>query len=216
MSELTKALCKFHREVGTIHKNASAQYGKFADLANVLSTVIPPLANNGLVITQAFEPSEGFEPILVTTLRHESGETIESRMPMVINKGRNILHDTGAAITYLRRYQIVSLLGLLADVDTDGAFVEEVPEKPRAKSTAKKEAPKAAKSKPLSEQPLTADERDEILQVLAARHKQRPTDLPELQKAFVAHFNLDPASKLSASVTTQEHVEFINQNLKPL
>ena len=216
MSELTKALCKFHREVGTIHKNASAQYGKFADLANVLSTVIPPLANNGLVLTQTFEPSEGFEPILITTLRHESGETIESRMPMVINKGRNVLHDTGAAITYLRRYQIVSLLGLLADVDTDGAFVEEEPPKSRANSTPKKEAPKATKSKPLSEQPLTAEEREAILQVLAERHKAKPADLPELQKKFVAHFKLDPSTKLSASITSQEHIQFINDNLSPL
>ena len=216
MSELTKALCKFHKEVGTIHKNATAQYGKFADLANVLSTVIPPLANNGLVLTQTYEPSEGFEPILVTTLRHESGETIESRMPMVINKSRNILHDTGAAITYLRRYQIVSLLGLVADVDTDGAFVEEEPQKSRANSTAKKETPKAAKNKPLSDQPLTAQERDDILEVLAERHSRKPADLVELQKKYVAHFKLDAKTKLSASVTTQEHVQFINDNLKPL
>lgn len=216
MSELTKALVKFHKEVGTIHKNATAQYGKFADLANVLSTVIPPLANNGLVLTQSYEPSEGFEPILVTTLRHESGETIESRMPMVINKGRNILHDTGAAITYLRRYQIVSLLGLVADVDTDGAFVEEEPQKSRANSTAKKEAPKAAKNKPLSDQPLTAEERDTILQVLHERHNSKPADVVELQKKFVAHFKLDPALKLSKTITSQEHVQFINDNLKPL
>ena len=213
MSELTKALVKFHKEVGTIHKNADAQYGKFADLANVLSTVIPPLANNGLVLTQTFEPSEGFEPILVTTLRHESGEAIESRLPMIINKGRNALHDFGAATTYARRYQAVSLLGLVADVDTDGAFVEEAPQ---PKSTTKKEAPKATKSKPLGDQPLTATERDEILLVLAARHKQRPEDLADLQQKFNAKFKLDAGAKLSLNITTQEHVEFINQTLKPL
>jgi len=216
MSELTKALCKFHREVGTIHKNASAQYGKFADLANVLSTVIPPLAKNGLVLTQTYEPSEGFEPILITTLRHESGETIESRLPMVINKAQNQLHSFGSSVTYCRRYALVSILGLVADVDTDGAFVEEEPEKSRANSTAKKEAPKAKKSKPLSEQPLTAEEREAILQVLAERHKAKPSDLPELQKKFVAHFKLDPSTKLSASITSQEHIQFINDNLSPL
>lgn len=149
-SELTKALVNFHKEVGTIHKNANAQYGKFADLANVLSTVIPPLANNGLVLTQSFEPSEGLEPNLVTTLRHVSGESIESKIPLVVNKGRNILHDTGAAITYLRRYQIVSLLGLVADVDTDGAFVD-APVETKAAKPAEKPAEKRKTSKPSEE-----------------------------------------------------------------
>ena len=203
MSELTKALCEFHKEVGVITKDAKAQYGAFADLAGVLSTVIPPLAKNGLAITQTFVPSEGFEPVLVTTLRHVSGEAIESHLPMVVNKGRNALHDWGSSCTYLRRYALLSALCLVADIDTDGAFVEEEPPKSRANSTAKKEAPKATKSKPLSEQPLTAEEREAILQVLAERHKAKPADLPELQKKFVAHFKLDPSTKLSASITSQ-------------
>ena len=213
MSELTKALCEFHKEVGVITKAAKAQYGAFADLAGVLSTVIPPLAKNGLAITQTFVPSEGFEPVLVTTLRHVSGEAIESHLPMVVNKGRNALHDWGSSCTYLRRYALLSALCLVADVDTDGAFVEEAPQ---PKSTTKKETPKATKSKPLGDQPLTATERDEILLVLAARHKQRPEDLADLQQKFNAKFKLDAGAKLSLSITTQEHVEFINQTLKPL
>ena len=51
MSELTKALIQFHKDVDKIEKNARANYGKFADLANVLSTVTPALLKNGLVIT---------------------------------------------------------------------------------------------------------------------------------------------------------------------
>lgn len=213
MSELTKALCEFHKEVGVITKDAKAQYGAFADLAGVLSTVIPPLAKNGLAITQTFVPSESFEPVLVTTLRHVSGEAIESHLPMVVNKGRNALHDWGSSCTYLRRYALLSALCLVADVDTDGAFVDEAPQ---PKSTTKKETPKATKSKPLGDQPLTATERDEILLVLAARHKQRPEDLADLQQKFNAKFKLDAGAKLSLNITTQEHVEFINQTLKPL
>ena len=44
MSELTKALIQFHKDVDKIEKNARANYGKFADLANVLSTVTPGVA----------------------------------------------------------------------------------------------------------------------------------------------------------------------------
>ena len=50
MSELTKALIQFHKDVDKIEKNARANYGKFADLANVLSTVTPALLKNDLVL----------------------------------------------------------------------------------------------------------------------------------------------------------------------
>ena len=42
--EITKALCKFIQEVGTIKEEANAQYGKFADLSGVLSVVNPVLS----------------------------------------------------------------------------------------------------------------------------------------------------------------------------
>ena len=54
MSELTKALIQFHKDVDKIEKNARANYGKFADLANVLSTVTPALLKNDLVLVQEF------------------------------------------------------------------------------------------------------------------------------------------------------------------
>ena len=54
MSELTKALIQFHKDVDKIEKNARANYGKFADPANVLSTVTPALLKSDLVITQEF------------------------------------------------------------------------------------------------------------------------------------------------------------------
>ena len=54
MSELAKALIGFHKDVDKIEKNARANYGKFADLANVLSTVTPALLKNDLVLTQTF------------------------------------------------------------------------------------------------------------------------------------------------------------------
>ena len=85
MSELTKALIGFHKAVDKIEKNARANYGKFADLANVLSTVTPALHANGLAITQTF-----LEDSLVTTLHHVSGETIHGTCKLVVCEGRNL------------------------------------------------------------------------------------------------------------------------------
>jgi len=114
MSELTKALIGFHKAVDKIEKNARANYGKFADLANVLSTVTPALHANGLAVTQTF-----LEDSLVTTLHHISGETLSSTCKLIICDGRNMTQEWGKAVTFQRRYSIVSLLGLVADMDTD-------------------------------------------------------------------------------------------------
>ena len=114
MSELTKALIGFHKAVDKIEKNARANYGKFADLANVLSTVTPALHANGLAITQTF-----LEDSLVTTLHHISGETLNSTVKLYIQDGRNITQEWGKAVTYQRRYAICSILGIVADMDTD-------------------------------------------------------------------------------------------------
>ena len=130
MSELTKALIKFHQQVGTIHKDSKAQYGAYADLAGVLSTVTPVLSANGLAIVQTF-----LEDSLVTELYHEGGEKVSSCMKLIVVPGRNELHSTGASITYLRRYMICAILGIVADMDTDGVVPEPV-EKPVEKNQA--------------------------------------------------------------------------------
>ena len=212
-AKLTEALCAFHREVGTIHKDAKAQYGQFADLAGVLSTVIPPLAKNGLAVTQTFEPTEGFEPVLLTTLRHSSGEVVESRLPMVINKGRNALHDFGASCTYLRRYALLSILCLVADVDTDGATDEApAPAAKAAASAAKpKPTPKPAAPAPApaadpADQPLNKEERELILALMKDFGMDK---LKPILEQFRAQFNIPPEMKVSNAVTTQAHLQML-------
>ena len=126
MSELTKALIGFHKAVDKIEKNARANYGKFADLANVLSTVTPALHANGLAITQTF-----LDDSLITTLHHESGETLSSSCKLIICDGRNMTQEWGKAVTYQRRFSICAILGVVADMDTDD--VPDLP--PSAKTT---------------------------------------------------------------------------------
>ena len=135
MSELTKALIQFQKDVDKIEKNARANYGKFADLANVLSTVTPALNKNGLALTQTF-----LDDALITTLHHESGETIHSSCKLVVCDGRNNTQEWGKAVTYQRRFSICSILGIVADMDTD-----DVPDLPPSNNAP---AEKKASSKP--------------------------------------------------------------------
>ena len=167
MSELTKALIGFHKAVDKIEKNARANYGKFADLANVLSTVTPALHANGLAITQTF-----LEDSLVTTLHHTSGETLNSTVKLYIQDGRNITQEWGKAVTYQRRYAICSILGIVADMDTD----------------AESEAPASAKTTPAQTKPANV-QKAVMSQAFQAG-----------QKAIKAAKTLDSLSDLSKRV----------------
>jgi hypothetical protein len=219
MSELTKALIQFHKDVDKIEKNARANYGKFADLANVLSTVTPALIKNGLVITQEF-----FTESLVTTLRHTSGETINSTCNLAIAQGRNVTQEWGKAVTYQRRYAIVSLLGLVADMDMDGAMLEDKPlelqqAKPAPKKTVIKKAatpaPTPAPSVDPTDQPLSSDDRQAVLAILKETFASDggKEKIEGITTKFRDQFKNVADLPLSQAITTQAHVAFINEQL---
>lgn len=224
MSELTKALIQFHKDVDTIDKNARANYGKFADLANVLSTVTPALLMNDLVIVQTF-----LEDSLVTTIRHVSGEEISSVCKLVLSEGRNKTQEWGKAVTYQRRYQILSALFLVADRDMDGAMLDESI-KPDSAKPAPKSTPKPAAKNPKKtaapapepkhpdvkgdlDQPLMKEEVEAILEILIETRKENMSKFEEIQKAFLTHFKIPADCRLSESITTQAHLKFINERI---
>ena len=129
--EITAALCKFIQQVGTIEEKDTAQYGNFADLSRVLSTVNPVLAANGLAVVHTTKVVEG-KNVLITNLLHTSGETITSEMLLPNNTGGggNPMHKEGGAITYCRRYSLLAILGLNAGIpDNDGDFADPVIDK---------------------------------------------------------------------------------------
>jgi hypothetical protein len=205
LQPLIEALVKFHKTVPAINKTANAQYGKFADLETVLSTVTPHLINNGLVISQVFEPSEGLEPILITKLLHISGAELISRLPMVIGKGRNALHDFGGSCTYLKRYALLAMLGLTADMDMDGDFADD---QPAAKPTAKP----AAKVEGVSDgdQPLSENDRNLCLGLIK---ELTPEGLASFCESFRRDFNLKPDAKVAPALTSKKHQHWMNVNL---
>ena len=201
---LIEALVSFHKTVPAIGKTANAQYGKFADLETVLSTVTPHLIKNGLVVSQTFEPSEGVDPILVTKLLHVSGAELVSRLPMIIGKGRNALHDFGGSCTYLKRYALLAMLGLTADMDMDGECADE---KPAAKPQPKKAA--TVKEVSAEDQPLTEEER-ELLRVLIEDMTAGKRE--DLCKSFRFAFKLGDNAKVFPAITSRKHQAWIQQN----
>lgn len=116
MQELTKAMVKFHMEVGKIKKDADNPFfkSKYASLSNILDVVTPVLVQCDLNV---FQMPVG-DGQLRTVLSHTSGECIESTFDMKIVK--NDPQSMGSAITYARRYALGSILNLNIDEDDDG------------------------------------------------------------------------------------------------
>lgn len=118
--KLYKALFDFQQEVPNIYKNSTGYGYKFADLGEINDIIKPILFNNGLGYIQ---PIEG-QSIRTIIFHVESGESIESLtdIPQGVQLAKmNEFQVLGSAITYLRRYSLSSMLGLVTDEDADAA-----------------------------------------------------------------------------------------------
>jgi len=116
--ELNKALCKCQIDMGAAVKDSLNPHfkSKYADITSIIDAIRLPMGNNGLSITQTTR-LEGSLVVLVTTLRHISGEMILSEYPVIPVK--NDPQGYGSALTYARRYSIQSMLMVPTD-DDDG------------------------------------------------------------------------------------------------
>lgn len=209
LQPLVEALVIFHKTVPAINKTAKAQYGNFADLETVLSTVTPHLIKNGLVVSQGFEPSShDNNPVLVTQLLHVSGAQLISRLPMVVGgRGKNPLHDFGGSCTYSRRYSLLAILGLTADMDVDGDFADP------AESAAKAAPEPAAKIEGIADkaQPLSKEDRDQCLGLI---QELSPEGLQSFLTAFRSQFGLASDAKVAPALTSVKHQNWVIEALK--
>lgn len=121
MAPLFEALAKAQAEFSTVTATSRVTFKnvdfKFAPLSEILGAVRPALNKYGLTLTQQtkhipFSNANGIK--VVTTLLHESGASydIES-VPVFYNV--NDIKNLGAQVTYLRRYEVKTLLGIEAD-----------------------------------------------------------------------------------------------------
>ena len=120
MKNLFKALANFQNEVPVILKDTQAFGYKYADLPAIFSIINPLLKKHGLGFTQLINGTQ----IKTIVFHIESCEQIESYtdIPQGVSlKGMNDFQVLGSAITYIRRYALSSILGLVTDKDTDAA-----------------------------------------------------------------------------------------------
>ena len=151
---LFAALAKAQGSFATIVKDSTAKVqgkdGKpgydfdYAGLDVVLAAVRPALSANGLAVAQVFTGS-GQDADLLTILAHESGGRIEVRC-MLPACGR--IQELGSALTYMKRYQLLGLLGVAPSDDDDGNAADKnqaaIKPRERQQPPAAKQAPKTS------------------------------------------------------------------------
>jgi hypothetical protein len=123
IGKLAEALSKVQGQIKGAVKDATNpafKGSKYADLASVWEACRKPLADNGLSVLQ-YTRIEACGPVLVTTLAHSSGESIDGVTPLLM--GKQDMQALGSAITYARRYGLAAIVGVAPEDDDAQAAV---------------------------------------------------------------------------------------------
>lgn len=114
---LAAALAKAQGEFKAVARDKEVSTGsykfRYAELGTILESVRPVLSKHGIAVIQPLD-----EGAIITELRHEAGGVISARFPFPSMPAN--VQQLGSLITYLRRYCLVSLLGIATEDDDDG------------------------------------------------------------------------------------------------
>ena len=130
MSEIAKALVKAQKEFGPALKSSNNPHFKtrYANLAACIDAVIDALNNNGIMLTQKTSMCD--DGVIVETLfLHESGETFSSG-PLHVPASKQDPQGYGSALTYCRRYSLMTACGQAPEDDDGNAASPRPPQAP--------------------------------------------------------------------------------------
>ena len=130
VDKIIPALLQAQAATGNVHRDAKNPHFRstYASLESVINTVREPLTAAGIVILQSPTMSEGLVTV-TTRLFHGSGQWVQNRAearPADLSPQK-----VGSAVTYLRRYSLMSLL-CLAPTDDDGNAAQGTPKEREA------------------------------------------------------------------------------------
>lgn len=120
-AELFAAMGKAQGEFDVASKDKQNPYfkSKYADLESIVSAARPALKAHGLSFMQIIRESIDGKNYLHTYLTHSSGQWMRSRIR--ISPPKNDMQTFGSYLSYLKRYALAALLGVVsADEDDDG------------------------------------------------------------------------------------------------
>lgn len=145
---LASALLAVQREAPAIQKdkvNPAFKGSRYASTDDILAAILPILNEHDLVLTQipaTITAGEEAFPALRSIITHvPTGDSIEETAMLMLD--RSNAQGLGGAITYMRRYAVTSMLGLVTETDDDGNSASKVEVVNRRKSGTKKSRAKS-------------------------------------------------------------------------
>ena len=123
-TELAKALINVQRQLQPATKDANNPFtkSKYATLNSVMDSCRDALLSNGIWLCQYPVPAEPGYLGLVTKLTHaESGQWQASLAVVPLPKADP--QGVGISMTYMRRYALSAMLGIVTEEDTDGEVI---------------------------------------------------------------------------------------------
>lgn len=123
-SELIDAFLDVQKNLPDLKKNAINHFGNtYITLDSLLDQVLPLLNERGILLVQRPDNINGV-PALTTDFIL-GNEKFTATVPLILDKDNS--QGVGSAITYMRRYSVMSFLGLVADEDDDGDMASKSP-----------------------------------------------------------------------------------------
>lgn len=140
---LSSALAAAFGEIESATKSANNPHfkSKYADLTTVIEAIKPALIAHGLFFTQRPEPSPTGITI-ETVIGHASGEEM-SLGKLFVPANKNDAQGFGSALTYARRYALVTAFGVPVEDDDGNAASKAQSQKAAAVAPAEAEMPDA-------------------------------------------------------------------------
>lgn len=137
MQKIATALVKAQKEFAPALRTSTIGHlnRKYADLATCIEAVIDALNNNGIALTQqTFLDDTGVT--VETVFIHESGEIINGGK-LHVPASKQDPQGYGSALTYARRYSLMSACAIAPEDDDGEAATKQAP-KPTAKAAVRK------------------------------------------------------------------------------
>ena len=122
ITKLIEAQMKLTDEFSKIKKDSQGQF-KYTSMDYLLPKIKPIMKKHGITFMQAPIGNDGMIGVK-TIWMHKSGQYIISNVSVPIDTNTRVssYQSAGQAITYLRRYALLSHLNLASSSDDDGAL----------------------------------------------------------------------------------------------
>jgi hypothetical protein len=124
---IAAALAAAQSEMGKALKSANNPHfrSKYADLASVMDACLPSLNAHGIAVVQPTIDDERGRYVETVLIHGDSDGELRCRVPLIVQK--NDMQGYGSAVTYARRYGLMSMAGIAPEDDDGNAAAKAAP-----------------------------------------------------------------------------------------